>query len=470
MGLDRGAVLALDAAMTTIPESRPPPALADTEPALLNALAERLSSAAARVRVAAAALEARWGRAARIAVPVLALLALPPLALSIALVHHVYFDRSGLPNLDAFIRFEPLTIGEVHDAHGRVLIELAREYRRVVTYDDVPLILRQAILATEDRRFFSHSGVEYRSLPRIVRKAAARTLASWWRGGPGSRVRFPQGGSTLTQQLVRTYFLQEQTDHERGDLLLRDGLAWRFASTILGAPATNKLSRKLEEIRLSLWLEEEMRRRYGSTERAKREIFARYANFIYLGNGRYGFAAASEYYFGKPLASYTAEDAGKAALLAGISKSPREYAPVAGDPRPLRRRNQILALMARDGDITPALAKRCQAEPVRVVTGPTTATQAPAAIETVFDELKKHGESRFTIEDLVEGRISVSTTVDARVQTIVNEALENGLALYEKRHPKARGLLQGSVMVLGNADAAILAEAGGREVYKDRAI
>ncbi len=469
MGLDGGAVLALDATMTTIPESRPPPALADTEPALPNALAERLSSAAARVRVAAAALGARWGRAARIAAPVLALLALPPLALSIALVHHVYFDRSGLPNLDAFIRFEPLTIGEVHDAHGRVLIELAREYRRVVTYDDVPLILRQAILATEDRRFFFHSGVEYRSLPRIVRKAAARTLAAWWRGGPGSRVRFPQGGSTLTQQLVRTYFLQEQTDHEGGDVLLRDGLAWRFASTILGAPATNKLSRKLEEIRLSLWLEAEMRRRYGSTERAKREIFARYANFIYLGNGRYGFAAASEYYFGKTLASYSAEDAGKAALLAGISKSPREYAPAAGDPRPLRRRNQILALMARDGDITAALAKRCQAEPVRVVAGPTTATQAPAAIETVFDELRKHGESRFTIEDLVEGRISVGTTVDARVQTIVNEALESGLALYEKRHPKARGLLQGSVMVLGNADAAILAEAGGRQVYKDRA-
>ena len=109
-----------------------------------------------------------------------------------------------------------------------------------------------------------------------------------------------------------------------------------------------------------------MRRRYGSPEQAKREIFARHASFIYLGNGRYGFAAASEYYFGKPLSSYTPEDAGKAALLAGISKSPRDYAPVPGNPRPLRRRNQILALMARNGYIPEALAKRCQAEPVRV--------------------------------------------------------------------------------------------------------
>ena len=90
----------------------------------------------------------------------------------------------------------------------------------------------------------------------------------------------------------------------------------------------------MEEVRLTLWLEEEMRRRYGSQEQAKREIFARYASFIYLGNGRYGFAAASEYYFGKTLSSYTPEDAGKAALLAGISKSPRDYAPVPGDPRP----------------------------------------------------------------------------------------------------------------------------------------
>ena len=95
-------------------------------------------------------------------------------------------------------------------------------------------------------------------------------------------------------------------------------------------------------------------------------------------------------------------------------------------------------------------------------------THAPAAIENVFDELKQHGGGRFGVEDLFQGRISVHSTVDERVQTIVNEALENGLALYEKRHPEAKGLIQGSVVVLRNADAAILAEAGGRQVYKDR--
>ena len=86
---------------------------------------------------------------------------------------------------------------------------------------------------------------------------------------------------------------------------------------VLGASATNKLLRKMEEVRLTLWLEREMRGRYGSQEQAKREIFARYASFIYLGNGRYGFAAASEYYFGKPLSTYGPDDAGNGGAAGG---------------------------------------------------------------------------------------------------------------------------------------------------------
>jgi penicillin-binding protein 1A len=294
------------------------------------------------------------------------LLVLPPLLAVASVIRYVYFDRNDLPDIKSFIRFEPPTIGEVFDDRDKVLIELAREYRRVISYDEVPVILREAILAAEDKNFFSHSGVEYGSLPRVVEKTALHSLAAWWRGD-GFRPRFPQGGSTLTQQLVRSYFLHNLTIRENGDALIGNGLTPRVLSAGLGVRATNKLFRKMEEVRLTLWLEEEMRRRYGSQDRAKREIFARYASFIYLGNGRYGFAAASEFYFGKPLSSYTREDGGEAALLAGISKSPKVYAPVPGDPRPLRRRNAILTLMARNGYISASLARRCQAEPVRVV-------------------------------------------------------------------------------------------------------
>ncbi len=383
-------------------------------------------------------------------------------------MHHVYFDASDLPDIGPFIRFEPPTIGEISDARGTVLIELARQYRRVVTYDEVPVILRQAVLAAEDKNFFSHSGVDYGALPRVIEKTVARSLSTWWHGHEGFRLRLPQGGSTLTQQLVRGYFLSDRASREGSSTLFRTGLTPWLLSAALGVPATNKLLRKLEEVRLTLWLEREMKQRYGSKEQAKREIFARYASFIYLGNGRYGFAAASEYYFGKPLSSYTSEDAGQAALLAGISKSPRNYAPVAGAPRPLRRRNQILALMARNGYIPRELAARCEAEPIRVAAVRSVKTQAPAAIEGVFDELRQHGGDRFGVEDLFVGRVSVRATVDARVQTIVNEALESGLALYEKRHPKAKGLIQGSVVVLRNGDAAVLAEAGGRAMYRNR--
>ncbi|MBI5016000.1 MAG: transglycosylase domain-containing protein [Deltaproteobacteria bacterium] len=403
----------------------------------------------------------------RLAVSVLplALLLLPAAWLS----HHVYFDHAGVPDLESFIRFEPPTTGVVRDAHGNVLIALAREYREVVTYDEVPLILRQAILAAEDKRFFSHSGVDYRALPRVIQKTAARSLGDWWKGGQGFRLLLPQGGSTLTQQLVRGYFLQSLTHRADGDALFHAGLAPpRLLSVVLGASVTNKLLRKMEEMRLTLWLEREMRRRYGSKEQAKREIFARYSSFIYLGNGRYGFAAASEYYFGKTLSSYAPDDAGTAALLAAIGKAPRDYSPVPGDPRPLRRRNQILTLMARNGYIPESLAKRCQGEPIRIVSRDPIKTDSPAAIKHVLDELTRHGKDRFGVEDLFQGRIVVESTVDARVQTIVNEALERGLALYEKRHPGPKGLIQGAVVVLRNADAAILAEAGGRRVFRGR--
>ncbi len=411
-------------------------------------------------------LRSAWAsRTVRIAIVALLLLALLPPAW---VLRHVYFDGSDLPNIEPFIRFELPTTGEVYDTRGTVLISVAREYRRVVSYDEVPVILRDAILATEDKNFFSHSGVDYSVLPRVIEKSIARSISTAWSSDGKLRLRLPQGGSTLTQQLVRGYFLKDRTRVEDGTELFRSGRAPRLISMALGVPTTNKILRKLEEVRLTLWVEREMERRYGSRERAKREIFSRYASFIYLGNGRYGFAAASEYYFDKALSSYTPEDAGKAALLAGIAKSPRDYAPVADEPGPLRRRNEILALMAGDGYIPDDLARRAQAEPVSVVAADAVKTHASAAIGSVLEELQQRGGDRFGVGKLFLGRVSVRTTVDERVQTIVNAALENGLALYEHRHPKAKGRIQGSVVVLRNRDAAIMAEAGGREVYQER--
>ena len=284
---------------------------------------------------------------------VAAVFAALPVLFALLALFYINFNRANLPDLDAFIRFEPPTIGHVYHANGQVLIELARERRKVIQYKDIPEVVRQAVLSAEDQNFFSHSGVDYSVFLRVLAKInpSAMLTHSKKSDGPDTResaLIFPQGGSTITQQLVRGYFLQKLTSTENANIPQHQGLVPSFLACFIGVPSTNKFLRKVEEMRLSLWLEKEMEKRYGSKHDAKEELFARYSSFIYLGNGRYGFAAASRYYFDKSIESFTAADADKAALLAGITKSPGEYAPNAADAqKPMRRRNQILALHGR---------------------------------------------------------------------------------------------------------------------------
>lgn len=391
-----------------------------------------------------------------------------------AVIHHLHYDRDGLPPLDDFIRFDLPTIGRVYDADGGVLFESAREYRRIVKYENIPPVVRDAILATEDKNFFSHSGVDYgvflrvlwRNVDRSV-KQGPRSAASSSQSGLG--LIFSQGGSTITQQLVRNYFLLRMTSHERRNILTEDGFMPRLAVATVGVTATNKLARKMEEIRLSLWLEKELAQRFGSRQRAKEEILARYANLLYMGNGRYGFAAASDYYFGKPLESYTEDDADKAALLAGIVKSPRDYSPETRNiERAVRRRNAILDLMVKNHFLTVTQAERSRQAPVVPVVQATFRTTAPAVIDTLFTELKELNNDSLCPERLFQGRFLVQSTAHGEIQAIVNDALENGLRQFERRHPRSTDQIQGAVVVLRNADAQILAETGGRECFRDR--
>jgi penicillin-binding protein 1A len=389
-------------------------------------------------------------------------------------IHYIYFDRTNLPDLEAFSRFELPTIGHVYDVNGRPFIEMASEYREITTYEDVPPIVRGAILAAEDKNFFSHNGIDYWGFARVVCKLRignllGRLTKMGKRDAANSAAIFPQGGSTVTQQLVRGYFLKTMTAQEDSGQLRHSQILARALSSVVGARTVNMLFRKLEEIRLSLWLEEEMRARFGSKRRAKEEILARYASLIYMGNGQYGFARGAEYYFGRPLATFTAGDADKAALLAGTAKSARYYAPNASPTqRVLERRNQILALMAARGFISPDQARGASRRPIETVAQhKEKAIVASAVVDNVLDELKG-GHADLTERDLLQGHIQVYTTVNAQVQQIANQALEHGLLLYEKRHPRASGLVQGSVVVLRNRDASIVAETGGRQFYKDR--
>lgn len=388
--------------------------------------------------------------------------------------HHIYFDRTDLPDIEPFARFEFPAIGCIYDANGLPIIEMAREYRRITRYEELPHIVRDAIIAAEDKNFFSHNGVDYSTIPRVLTKVRFGALVSHLTKPAGqeeidSGGIFPQGGSTVTQQLVRGHFLQNLTAQENNTHLLNGDLLPRGLSYVIGPRSVNKLFRKMEEMRLSLWIEKEMQKRFGSKRRAKEEILARYASFIYMGNGQYGIARAAEYYFGRPVASFTVDDADKAAILAGIAKSPRSYAPSAKETgRILRRRNQILALMAVNGYISPDRVREAEKRPIQTVAWQKDKmSPAAAVIENVLQELTVYSPE-LSIEDLLQGRIHIYSTVDTLVQEIMNEALERGLALYEKRHPSSKGLIQGSVIILRNRDAAILAEAGGRQFYKGR--
>jgi penicillin-binding protein 1A len=419
----------------------------------------------------------RKNRKVRIVSCVVAGIALFPVVLAVLTVLYVNFNHSNLPDLDGFIRFEPPTTGHVYDGNGHVLIELGRERREIIRYEGIPDVVRDAILSAEDENFFSHSGVDYSVYFRLLAKTNVRALFAHFATLAGNRASkgplvFPQGGSTITQQLVRCYFLQQQSRAKNSNSLQHDGALPQVLAFVIGVPGTNKLLLKIETIRLSLWLEGEMRKQYGSKRRAKEELFARYASFIYLGNGRYGFAAASDYYFQKSIETFTADDADKAAVLAGITKSPAEYAPTVEDQqKPTRRRNQILNLMVANHFLSAEAARRFELRPIHLAAHVVETAEAPAILETTLAELRRLGPdlgSESEIEQLLEGHIQVYSTVDQRIQRIANVALENGLKGYEKRHPQSKGLIQGSVVVLRNSDSAILAEIGGRAVYKDR--
>jgi len=422
------------------------------------------------------ALVTAWNnRTARIVSRVVAGIVLVPVIFVVFTAIYVNFDRTNLPDLDGFIRFEPPVMGHIYDANGYVLIELGREHRNIIRYGEIPDVVREAVLSAEDKNFFTHSGVDYSAFLRLMVKTNMRAMASHFTTfaakGDSNRPRvFPQGGSTITQQLVRGYFLQKLSSSVDSNVLQHEGILPHVLALVVGVPGTNKLLLKIETMRLSLWIEGEMRKQYGSKRRAKEEIFARYANFVYLGNGRYGFAAASDYYFHKPIETFTVDDADKAALLAGIPKSPGEYAPTVEDlQKPTRRRNQILNLMVANRFLAAEAAQRLKLAPIRLAAHAIQPVEAPATVETTLEELKRLDPilgSEIGFDQLLDGRIQVYSTVDHRIQHIANVALENALRVYENRHPQNKGVIQGSVVVLRNSDSAILAETGGREVYK----
>ncbi|MCU1314206.1 MAG: Multimodular transpeptidase-transglycosylase [Acidobacteriaceae bacterium] len=294
-----------------------------------------------------------------------------------------------------------------------------RARRRLVTYEELPPALVQAVTSIEDHRFFSHGGVDYYSL-----------LGWAYHDAVGDR-RYRGGASTLTMQLARGLFL---------------------------SPA-RKLKRKLIEIAITFQLEQRF---------TKQQIFEMYANQVPLGQqgsfGIYGFGEAAHAYFGKDVRQL---DLAECALLAGMIQQPSSLNPYRHAKRAISRRNVVLGAMVDTHDITEAQAQAAKQEPLRLAPGTIDGGLAPYFIDIVHDQLvRSYGEAQYSSQGL-----RVYTSLDPDLQSVANEAVAEGMktvdALVERRRVKAKNpdavaTPQVALVALNPHTGQILALVGGR--------
>ena len=289
-------------------------------------------------------------------------------------------DRPQVSTLDDYA---PNTITRVYAAGGEEIGQFATEQRVIIGYDDIPEVLRQAIISSEDASFFSHFGFN-------LRRTAITLIQNVLRQSPF-------GASTVTQQLARHVSL--------------DGAA------PLGL---EKLwTRKINEAIITIQIE----KRY-----TKREILTLYCNQMYLGSGAYGVEAASRLYFGKPALEL---ELAEAALIAGIFQSPGRQSPLLNLDEARRRRDYVLGEMADNEYITQAEADAAaDREIVLAERTPQRRSIAPYYVE----EVRQHLEATYGASSLYEDGLEVHTTLDARLQAAANRAVERQLRVLDKRH------------------------------------
>ena len=265
----------------------------------------------------------------------------------------------------------------VYSKQGDLIAEYGEKRRKPLKLEEMPLLLHQAFLAAEDDRFFEHPGVDYQGLLR----AALHLIKTGQKG---------QGGSTITMQLTRNFFLSSERTY----------------------------TRKLREIFLALKVEREL---------SKEEILELYLNKIYLGNRSYGIGAAAEVYYGKDVIDL---DLAQISMIAGLPKAPSRYNPIANPDRATLRRNYVLGRMHALGFIDKDTHDANVAAPVTArLHGFVVALHAPYVGEMVRAEIV----SKFGAQAYTRG-INAHTTIDTTLQRAANEALKNGLLSYTKRH------------------------------------
>jgi penicillin-binding protein 1A len=281
----------------------------------------------------------------------------------------------NLPDVSDLTDYRPKLPLRVFSAEGALLGEFGEEHRNLTPLKDIPKHMQDAVLAIEDARFFSHGGVDYIGVLRAAFANLGKLKS--------------QGASTITMQVAKNVYLSNEKTY----------------------------TRKIYEILLTFKLEHAL---------TKEQILEVYMNQIYLGNRAYGFSAASDAYFGKPLKSISIAEA---AMLAGVPKFPSTANPIANYTRAKRRQMYIIDRMLENGFITEAQAVAARAEDVKVRTGPDTSrVHAEYVAETVRQLIfAQYGEETYT------RGLDVYTTIKSAEQQAAYRALRKGIMDFERR-------------------------------------
>jgi len=282
----------------------------------------------------------------------------------------------GLPTVESLKDYKPSPGTIIYAEDGRVLGQVRIEKGSYVPLSRIPQFLTNALLATEDPRFFEHQGIDYRGILR----AAFRNIIA---------IKVTQGGSTITQQLTKVVFLSPE----------------------------RKFKRKIKEIILALRLEKEL---------TKEEILELYLNKVYFGYGAYGVQMAAKTYFGKNIWEI---NYGEAALLAGLPKSPMVYSPYSDIDLTKLRQAHVLKRMVAEGYITDDQSVKIYNQPINLENLRRQEEVAPH----VVDSIRRYIEKKYGSDILYQGGLKVYTTINIDLQRVAVTALREGLRALDKR-------------------------------------
>jgi penicillin-binding protein 1A len=273
------------------------------------------------------------------------------------------------PPVESLNDYTPRQTSKLYAADGRFIAELGLERRTLVRLDEIPLNVQQAFVITEDKRFYSHAGIDWRRIfGALVRDVLARS--------------FDEGFSTITMQLARNVF-PERISREK------------------------TLVRKIKEGKVARQIEQKF---------DKKKILELYLNQINLGNGAYGVETAAQRYFGKSVRDLNIAEA---ATLAALPKAPERYNPKRHPDRAIQRRNTVIELMRRNGAITDVEAREAKAFPLQLASKTDAGDTAPYFVEWIRQQL----DDQFGSQLYTQG-LRVYTTLDLDMQLAAERALD----------------------------------------------